>query len=51
VADMAEAIHAVDGLDREACREVASRRFGLKKMVAGYFELYRRLAFVGPALA
>jgi glycosyltransferase involved in cell wall biosynthesis len=51
VADMAEAIHAVDGLDREACREVASRRFGLKRMVAGYFGLYRRLALAEPALA
>ena len=44
VADMAEAIHAVDSLDREACREVARRRFGLERMVAGYFALYRRLA-------
>jgi glycosyltransferase involved in cell wall biosynthesis len=50
VADMAEAIHAVGSLDREACREVARRRFALDRMVAGYFGLYRRLALTGSVL-
>ncbi len=50
VADMAEAIHVVNSLDRDACREVARRRFGLERMVAGYFGLYRRFALAGSVL-
>jgi glycosyltransferase involved in cell wall biosynthesis len=42
--EMAEAIGAVDAIDRERCRIVARRRFSLDRMIAGYFGLYRRLA-------
>jgi glycosyltransferase involved in cell wall biosynthesis len=48
VCEMAEAIRAADGLDRETCRAVACRRFSLERMVAGYFAVYRRLAGAGP---
>ena len=41
--EMAEAIPACDRLDREACREVARRRFSLDRTVAQYFAVYRRL--------
>ncbi|HEY3911124.1 MAG TPA: glycosyltransferase [Stellaceae bacterium] len=46
--EMAEAIRAANGLDRERCREVARRRFSLERMVAAYFALYRRLAAAEP---
>ncbi len=46
--EMAEAIRAVAGLDRERCREVARRRFSLERMIAGYFAVYRRLAAAEP---
>ena len=45
---MAEAIRAADGLDRERCRDVARCRFSLDRMLAGYFALYRRLAGQSP---
>ncbi len=42
--EMAAAIGAIEGLDRDRCRAEARRRFSLERMVAGYFALYRRLA-------
>jgi glycosyltransferase involved in cell wall biosynthesis len=45
--DMAAAIPKVDRLDRQACRDVARRRFSLNRMVESYFGLYRRLAAGG----
>ena len=47
---MAEAIHASGSIDRERCREVARRRFSLKRMVEGYFGYYRRLAAMSHAM-
>lgn len=44
VGEMADAIHMVDGLDRERCRATARERFSLQRMVEGYFSYYRRLA-------
>jgi glycosyltransferase involved in cell wall biosynthesis len=44
VQQMAVAIRAADGLDRERCRAIARRRFALEHMVERYFALYRRLA-------
>jgi glycosyltransferase involved in cell wall biosynthesis len=41
--EMAEAIQAAGSIDRERCREVARRRFSLKRMVDGYFGYYRKL--------
>jgi glycosyltransferase involved in cell wall biosynthesis len=49
-AQMAEAIRAIDNLDREHCREVARRRFALDRMISSYFALYRRLAFTGQGV-
>ena len=46
---MAAAIRAVDGLDRQTCRDVARRRFSLDRMATCYFALYHRLAAGGPA--
>jgi len=40
---MAEAIQAAGSIDRERCREVARRRFSMKRMVDGYFGYYRKL--------
>lgn len=40
-AGMADAIHELDGIDRDLCRETARRRFSLDTMVAGYFKAYR----------
>jgi glycosyltransferase involved in cell wall biosynthesis len=42
--EMAEAIDAARGLDPEACRESARRRFSLKRMTESYLRLYRWLA-------
>lgn len=44
VAGMAEAIGACRALDPAACREAARTRFSADRMVAGYLDLYRRLA-------
>jgi hypothetical protein len=41
--EMAEAIHAVNSIDPEACRAVARRRFSLDRMVQEYFAAYDRL--------
>jgi len=43
VREMAEAIRAANGLNRERCREAARRRFPLERMVRSYFALYHRL--------
>jgi glycosyltransferase involved in cell wall biosynthesis len=43
VAEMAEAIRAVPGIDAEACRAAARRRFSAEAMVEGYLALYRRI--------
>ncbi|MEV8733279.1 hypothetical protein AB0098_27830, partial [Klebsiella pneumoniae] len=40
---MAAAIHAVDTIDREACRRIAAERYGLAPMIAGYFAAYECL--------
>ncbi len=42
--EMAEAIHASDGIDRGRCRDIARQRFSLERMVEGYFGYYRKLA-------
>jgi len=41
--EMAEAVRRADGLDREACRETARRRFSAGRMTEEYFTLYRRI--------
>jgi glycosyltransferase involved in cell wall biosynthesis len=46
-AEMAEAIEAIDCIDRKRCRDVARRRFSLDRMISGYFALYRRLTLAG----
>jgi glycosyltransferase involved in cell wall biosynthesis len=48
VPGMAAAFAACAGLDREACRAAARRRFPLEATVAHYFCLYERLARGGP---
>ena len=45
--EMAEAIHASGGIDRDRCREIAQRRFSLERMAEGYFGYYRKLAATG----
>ena len=47
---MAEAIHAVETLEPERCREVARQRFSLERMIAGYFNYYRKVAAAAPIL-
>jgi glycosyltransferase involved in cell wall biosynthesis len=42
--EMAEAIHAVDRIDREHCRAVARQRFCRTHMIEAYFGYYERLA-------
>jgi glycosyltransferase involved in cell wall biosynthesis len=42
--EMAEAIPAVDSIDRERCRAIARRRFSLDRVVQGYFHYYHELA-------
>jgi glycosyltransferase involved in cell wall biosynthesis len=44
VAEMAEAMRRTAELDRETCRQVARERFSADRMIAGYFDAYRRLA-------
>lgn len=44
VVGMAEAMRQVGQLDRQACRRAAQERFSAERMVAGYFDAYRRLA-------
>jgi glycosyltransferase involved in cell wall biosynthesis len=47
--EMAAAITACDRLDRNACREIARRRFSLDRMATQYFALYERLAGQKPS--
>lgn len=42
--EMADAIHAVDSLDRNLCRKTAHARFSHTRMIDGYFSIYDRLA-------
>jgi glycosyltransferase involved in cell wall biosynthesis len=44
IRQMAEAIHAVETLEPERCREVARQRFSLERMIAGYFNYYWKVA-------
>ena len=41
---MAEAISAIPSFSSQACRAAARARFGVGKMIAKYFEVYRTLA-------
>jgi glycosyltransferase involved in cell wall biosynthesis len=43
VLGMADAIGKVGRIDPRTCRAVARERFGLDRMIAGYFTLYRQL--------
>ena len=45
--EMAEAINAVGSIDPQVCVETARRRFALERMVAGYFDMYQRVANSG----
>jgi glycosyltransferase involved in cell wall biosynthesis len=49
VAAMARAIHCVDRIDPERCRQRARERFALERTIAAYLALYRRLAQLGRA--
>jgi glycosyltransferase involved in cell wall biosynthesis len=42
--EMADAIAAVDSIDRQLCFEAARNRFSLERMLERYFEMYRQLA-------
>jgi glycosyltransferase involved in cell wall biosynthesis len=42
--EMADAIHAVDNIDREQCRAIARRRFSQDRMIEAYLGYYRELA-------
>jgi glycosyltransferase involved in cell wall biosynthesis len=42
--EMADAIHAVDSIDREQCRAIARRRFSEDRMIEAYLGYYRELA-------
>jgi glycosyltransferase involved in cell wall biosynthesis len=48
VADLADAVAAVDRLDRGACREAAVSRFSLSRMVDDHRRLYDSVARGGP---
>ncbi len=43
VQEMADAIHAVDRIDPEACRAAARARFSVDRMFARYIECYERI--------
>jgi len=43
VEDLAEAVHQLDRIDRDACREAAERRFSMTRMVDDHVRLYQRL--------
>jgi glycosyltransferase involved in cell wall biosynthesis len=49
--EMAEAIRAADRIDPRQCWRTARERFALEPMVAGYFQLYERLARARPRVA
>jgi glycosyltransferase involved in cell wall biosynthesis len=42
--EMADAIHAVDSIDRERCQMIARQRFSQDRMIEAYFGYYRELA-------
>ena len=42
--EMAEAMQAVDSIDREHCRAIARQRFSEDRMIKAYFGYYRGLA-------
>lgn len=42
--EMAEAIHAVDSIDPNVCRDAARNRFSMKRTIDNYFTIYQRLA-------
>jgi glycosyltransferase involved in cell wall biosynthesis len=42
--EMADAMHAVDNIDREHCRAIARQRFSEDRMIKAYFGYYRGLA-------
>lgn len=44
VAEMAEAIRAIDAIDPDECRRTARLRFSAVRMLDQYLDLYRRLA-------
>jgi glycosyltransferase involved in cell wall biosynthesis len=44
VEDLAEAVHQVDRIDRDACRAEAEQRFSMTRMVTDHVRLYQRLA-------
>ena len=48
MAEMAEAIGKVDTISPAACKQAAERRFSKKRMIDGYFDLYRRILQEGP---
>ena len=43
VEEMAEAIRRVDAISPAACRSAAERRFSVRNMVRGYFDLYEQM--------
>jgi glycosyltransferase involved in cell wall biosynthesis len=43
-AEMVEAIHRIDHLDRRSCRQWVENNFSVEQMVDGYEGLYRRIA-------
>ena len=47
--ELAAGIHAVDRLDRRACRAAAEARFGTERMVADHLALFERI--VGTTMA
>jgi glycosyltransferase involved in cell wall biosynthesis len=49
--EMAEAIGASGGIDRDRCREIARQRFPLERMVEGYFGYHRKLAATAQSAA
>jgi CelD/BcsL family acetyltransferase involved in cellulose biosynthesis len=42
--EMSAAIGMVDGIDPHVCRAIARNRFGLRRMIDRYFDVYHRLA-------
>jgi glycosyltransferase involved in cell wall biosynthesis len=46
--EMADAIHAVDNIDREQCRAIARTRFSQDRMIEAYLGYYRELTARNP---
>ena len=42
--EMVEAIHRIESLDRQRCREWVEENFSVEQMVNGYEKLYRQIA-------